>query len=200
MKNTTRILVLEDITQDYELTTEQLERAGPRRVTAKGDATDDQKGDGAALKWSAAPDSKAPVVVVTGELWENAVVWSRECGADECVLQGRLTDLASAAQHASQLSEERRRRKEVESERDQLRAEVEALRAWNKIPGALPICADCKKIKDGAGMWAKLEHYFHQRLGIRFTHGLCPVCMGKYFTEIEDFTSKQKQAELSATG
>lgn len=219
MKNATRILVVEDTVQDYELIADQLERAGLRCDTAKleteeelsmlfteqrpetllREQTDNRADSLALLKWMCARDPKMPFVVVTGDMWENALIWSRERGDEECVLKGRLTDLVSAVQHASRLSEERRRRMEVERERDQLLVEVEALRAWNKIPTAVPICADCKKIRDDDGMWSKLEHYFHERLGIRFTHGVCPCCVGKYFAEIEEETAEGKASEASAS-
>lgn len=53
------------------------------------------------------------------------------------------------------------------------RAEVETL------SGLLPICAWCKKVRDDAGYWQQVEHYFEQRDRIRFTHGICHDCMSE---------------------
>ncbi|MFT3868495.1 MAG: response regulator [Nibricoccus sp.] len=218
-KNTTRILVVEDIVQDYELITDQLERAGMRCDTAKleteeelsmlfnerqpesvlQDQSHNRWDSLAMLKWMSERDPKMPFVVVTGSMWENALIWSREQGSDECVLKGRLTDLVSAVQHATRLSEERRRRREAERELKQLRAEVETLRNWHKIPNPLPVCAGCKKVKEDDGVWTKIEHFFHKRLGISFTHGMCPVCIEKYFSEIEGEAKEQAMSEPSTS-
>jgi len=40
----------------------------------------------------------------------------------------------------------------------------------------LPICAHCKKIRDGDDDWQAFENYFRKHLGVDFTHGLCPEC------------------------
>lgn len=41
----------------------------------------------------------------------------------------------------------------------------------------LPICAQCKKIRDKAGHWDHIEKYVEQRSETTFTHGLCPDCL-----------------------
>lgn len=50
------------------------------------------------------------------------------------------------------------------------RAEVQAL------SGLLPICAWCKKVRDDAGYWQRVEDYFSSRSHIQFTHGMCADC------------------------
>ncbi len=40
----------------------------------------------------------------------------------------------------------------------------------------IPICAKCKKIRDDQQFWRKVESYFHEHLGVDFSHGLCPTC------------------------
>lgn len=46
-----------------------------------------------------------------------------------------------------------------------------------------PICAHCKKIRDEQGEWQPLENYLYDRLGVRFTHGICPACMAEHYPE-----------------
>ena len=43
--------------------------------------------------------------------------------------------------------------------------------------GIVPICAYCKKIRDGQGAWWALETYLSRHSDARFSHGLCPDCM-----------------------
>ena len=47
------------------------------------------------------------------------------------------------------------------------------------LRGMLPICADCKSIRDDKGYWNHLEVYMSRNSEIKFTHGLCPICAKK---------------------
>jgi hypothetical protein len=47
----------------------------------------------------------------------------------------------------------------------------------------LPICASCKKIRDGKGYWSQVEHYIEAHTKTIFSHGICPECMLKWYPE-----------------
>ena len=47
------------------------------------------------------------------------------------------------------------------------------------LPGLIPICAGCKKILNGSGVWSQAEDVPDHSEG-QFTHALCPDCMLKY--------------------
>ena len=47
----------------------------------------------------------------------------------------------------------------------------------------LPICADCKSIRDDKGYWSQLEDYMRKYSEVEFTHGLCPVCAKKLLAD-----------------
>ena len=51
------------------------------------------------------------------------------------------------------------------------------------LRGMLPICADCKSIRDDKGYWNRLEDYMRKHSEIEFTHGLCPVCAEQLLAE-----------------
>lgn len=53
---------------------------------------------------------------------------------------------------------------------------TEALSAVRQLSGLLPICSNCKRIRDGQGAWQELEAYIHRYSGAEFTHGICPDC------------------------
>ena len=68
-------------------------------------------------------------------------------------------------------------------------AEVKTLR------GLIPICSNCKKIRDGEGAWHHLETYIQKRSEVRFTHGLCPECLKMLYPELHfpgDDSEKEK--------
>jgi hypothetical protein len=44
------------------------------------------------------------------------------------------------------------------------------------LKGLLPICANCKKIRDDKGSWNQIESYIQDRSDAEFTHGMCPEC------------------------
>lgn len=47
----------------------------------------------------------------------------------------------------------------------------------NLLSGLLPICANCKKIRDDDGEWEPMERYISNRSEAKFSHGICPDCM-----------------------
>jgi hypothetical protein len=56
---------------------------------------------------------------------------------------------------------------------NQALSEVKVLEAF------LPICAQCKKIRDQQGVWQQLEAYIGQHSNTQFSHGYCPECAKK---------------------
>jgi len=44
------------------------------------------------------------------------------------------------------------------------------------LQGFLPICAQCKKIRNDQGYWQHLETYLAQHAPVTFSHGLCDEC------------------------
>jgi PAS domain S-box-containing protein len=57
-------------------------------------------------------------------------------------------------------------------------AEVETLR------GIIPICASCKKIRDGDGYWEQVEAYIQKRSPAQFSHSICPECTRRLYPEL----------------
>ncbi|MBI5214274.1 MAG: hypothetical protein HY960_00815 [Ignavibacteriae bacterium] len=51
------------------------------------------------------------------------------------------------------------------------------------LEGLLPICSSCKKIRDESNEWQPLEKYISERSNADFTHGVCPECMEKLYSQ-----------------
>jgi len=64
---------------------------------------------------------------------------------------------------------------------DALNSKVEelhqALAQIKTLRGIIPICANCKKIRDDKGYWNQVEAYFHDHTEAEFSHGICPECL-----------------------
>jgi hypothetical protein len=52
------------------------------------------------------------------------------------------------------------------------------------LEGLLPVCSNCKKIRDEKGDWSPMESYIHQRARVDFSHGICPDCLVKFYPEV----------------
>ncbi len=71
-------------------------------------------------------------------------------------------------------------RKVAEREREQLISQLkEALSKIKTLRGLIPICAWCKKIRDDAGYWTRVETYIREHSNASFTHCICPTCLKK---------------------
>lgn len=74
-----------------------------------------------------------------------------------------------------------RARQDLERTVSQLRqAQVQV----QELSGLLPICANCKRIRDDNGYWRQIETYLASHTKAQFTHGLCPECVAKLYPEL----------------
>lgn len=74
-------------------------------------------------------------------------------------LQAALTEKISALQHAL----------------DEVRT----------LQGIVPMCANCKKIRDDQGYWNQVEVYMRTHTDARISHGICPECARKLYPELD---------------
>ncbi len=54
-----------------------------------------------------------------------------------------------------------------------------ALRHVRTLQGLLPICMQCKRIRNGEQVWERLESYLEEHADVEFSHGLCDECLTK---------------------
>jgi len=52
--------------------------------------------------------------------------------------------------------------------------------------GIVPICSNCKAIRDQKGQWQPIEHYLIKHPEADFSHGMCPNCMKKLYPDLYD--------------
>jgi len=78
-----------------------------------------------------------------------------------------------------------------------LAAKIEELRqAIDQIKtlrGIIPICANCKKIRDDQGYWNQLEVYVRDHTEADFSHSICPECINELYPQFTRTTAEDKQ-------
>lgn len=73
----------------------------------------------------------------------------------------------------------------MEKEKEELIKELEAtLSQVKQLSGLLPICAECKKIRDDKGYWNQIESYIKNHSEAKFSHGICPDCAKKLYPDL----------------
>lgn len=60
------------------------------------------------------------------------------------------------------------------------REEIHSLR------GIIPICANCKKIRDDKGFWEQVDTYVQEHSDAEFTHSICPQCLTSLYPEVAE--------------
>ncbi len=75
--------------------------------------------------------------------------------------------------------------KRNEQERERLIADLQkALAEIKTLHRILPICSNCKKIRDEKGAWTQIEAYISKHTDTLFTHGICQDCAKLLYPEI----------------
>lgn len=98
------------------------------------------------------------------------VVWSED---------GRILGLQGATRDITE-------QKRAEAERDKVIQELTlALAEVKQLSGMLPICAQCKKVRDDHGYWNQIETYLSEHTEATFTHGVCPECATAFRQEMQ---------------
>jgi hypothetical protein len=68
------------------------------------------------------------------------------------------------------------------------------------LEGLLPICAFCKRIRNEAGHWDRLEAFIAARSEARFSHAFCPSCWKTHYSELGDPPADSVNAANSSAG
>lgn len=65
----------------------------------------------------------------------------------------------------------------------------EASNEIKTLHGLIPICANCKKIRDDKGYWNQIEEYIRAHTDAEFSHGICPECMKFLYPQMSPVSS-----------
>jgi DNA-binding NtrC family response regulator len=117
--------------------------------------------------------SHIPIIVLTGHDDDDLAVEAVHKGAQDYLVKGSVTGpiLGRAIRYAIE-------RKKLLTQLEDSMKEIKLLR------GFLPICINCKKIRDDKGYWTQVEVYIKKHSGVEFSHGICPECAQKMYPEL----------------
>ena len=71
----------------------------------------------------------------------------------------------------------------IDREREAADALRRSLSEIKVLESFLPICAQCKKIRDETGVWRHLEVYISEHSNTQFSHSYCPDCYKQAIAE-----------------
>ena len=206
MSEKLQILVVEDNPADVDFIHEMLPQAGPlnfqiEAVERLSEALTrlERKDIDLVLLDLGLPDSHGlttfhrlrqaatdvPVIVLTSTDDEELAVTAVQDGAQDYLVKGQVSrkSLARTVRYALE------RHKAAEARSVLIQSLQNALANVKLLSGLLPICANCKKIRDDKGYWSQVESYVQQHSEAKFSHGMCPDCIKKWYPDlVEDGT------------
>ena len=200
MSEQLRILIVEDNPADVDFVHEVLPQAGPLNfqidsVSRLSEALTrlERKDIDLVLLDLGLPDSHGlttfhklrqvapdvPVIVLTGTYDQELAVTAVRDGASDYLLKEEVGGslLARTIRYALE------RHKAAAAQSVLIQSLQNALANVKLLSGLLPICASCKKIRDDKGYWNQVESYVQQHSEAKFSHGMCPDCIKKWYPD-----------------
>jgi uncharacterized PurR-regulated membrane protein YhhQ (DUF165 family) len=102
-----------------------------------------------------------------------------------------LKQVAEISVELSSAQEEIARRKAAEIERDRVIHKLQtALSEVKTLRGLIPICANCKKVRDDKGYWKQIESYIQEHSDAEFSHSICPHCAQKLYPDVKVYNDE----------
>jgi sensor domain CHASE-containing protein len=109
--------------------------------------------------------------------------------------------LEKLAQKDEALKTANTRLEEDIKERQRLIDELEnALAEVKTLSGMLPICSQCKKIRDDKGYWNQIESYIGKHSDAQFSHGICPDCAKELYKDLYEELELEKKLKQDNHG
>jgi PAS domain S-box-containing protein len=85
-------------------------------------------------------------------------------------------------------------RKQAEKEKEIIIEKLQnSLKEINSLRGILPICAECKNIRNDEGYYEQIESYIQKHSEATFSHGLCPKCSDELYGDKDWYVEMKKK-------
>lgn len=62
-----------------------------------------------------------------------------------------------------------------------------ALTQIRQLQQMLPICSQCKRIRDDKNYWQQIEGYLSKHAEVKFSHGYCPNCSAEWLRQLDNW-------------
>lgn len=114
------------------------------------------------------------ILLLTTKTQKDDIVAGLRSGADDYIAKPfHHEELKARVQNGRRLLELQQGLADRIAELEQALAEVK------QLSGLLPICAYCKRIKEGKDYWEAVEKYIAGHSQAQFSHAVCPDCYEK---------------------
>ena len=125
---------------------------------------------------------KPPYIIILSTKSETAdVVAGLEAGADDYLAKPfDATELRARIEVGRRMLEMRA------VLADKVQELALALEQVKTLRGIVPICANCKNVRDDQGYWNRVETYMKDHTGAEFSHAVCPDCMDKLYPQLQE--------------
>jgi sigma-B regulation protein RsbU (phosphoserine phosphatase) len=114
------------------------------------------------------------IILLTSRATKSDVVEGLEAGADDYITKpfdpGELRARVQVGKRVIDLQT---------ALAERLNHLEEAMARVTQLQGLLPICCYCKKVRDDKNYWHQVESYVARHVDVRFSHGVCPDCIGR---------------------
>ena len=129
-----------------------------------------------------------PIITITARTDTAALEESFQAGAMDFVTKPvRRYEVMARVRSALQLKSTIDLLKDREHTLRMRNEELEkAFQEIKVLRGFIPVCATCKKIRNMEGSWQQMESYFQQHSDVKFSHGICEICMKKHYPDYKD--------------
>jgi phosphoserine phosphatase RsbU/P len=129
-----------------------------------------------------------PIVMVSVRDEEERIEKAFEAGAIDYIGKPiKKLELRARVRSILKLKEETDQRKAHEKGLEETIEKLKKAMAEIKtLSGLLPICSNCKKVRDDQGYWKQVEQFVSEYSNVEFSHGLCPDCIRTLYPDIAD--------------
>lgn len=129
-----------------------------------------------------------PVIIATGAGDEKVAVQAMKLGAYDYLIKdpdrNYLRVLPLTVNNALKLHRLEAARQQAEKDKEKLIQDLRrALQEVKTLSGLIPICANCKKVRDDSGYWTQVEAYISQHSEADFSHSICPECLQELYPQ-----------------
>ncbi|MCX7935919.1 MAG: response regulator transcription factor [Planctomycetota bacterium] len=118
------------------------------------------------------------IIILTAKSEKTDIISGLKAGADDY-----LTKPFDAGELYARIEVGRRTIELQDALADKIEELQRALEQIKTLRGFIPICANCKKIRNDKGYWEQIEVYIRTHTDADFTHGICPECVKKLYPD-----------------